>query len=132
MIGIKVPKNNADKIRRVLLNHQIIKLDMKIKRIEDFVYIPLINTPNKDLMDEIDIYEVTIVDTEFKIHTKGPKSLKDYLKDRIEPEIIEEIKKSFDIIGEVVILEIPEEFDEYKYIIGDAALKFTKRRGCLS
>ena len=45
MIGIKVPKNNADIIRRVLLNHNIIKLDMKIKRVEDFVYIPLINTP---------------------------------------------------------------------------------------
>jgi tRNA (guanine37-N1)-methyltransferase len=128
MIGIKVPKNNADKIRRVLLNHNIIKLDMKIKRVDDFVYIPLINIPNREIMDEIDVYEVKIVASEFEIHTKGPKSLKDYLKDKIDPELIEEIKKSFDIIGEVVILEIPEEFDEYKYIIGEAALKFTKRR----
>jgi tRNA (guanine37-N1)-methyltransferase len=128
MIGIKVPKNNADKIRRVLLNHNIIKLDMKIKRVDDFVYIPLINIPNRELMDEIDFYDVKIIDTEFEIHTKGPKSLKDYLKDKIDPKLIEEIKKSFDIIGEIVILEIPEEFDDYKYIIGEAALKFTKRR----
>ena len=77
MIGIKVPKNNADKIRRVLLNHNIIKLDMKIKRVEDFVYIPLINTPNKELLEELNVYEVNIVDTEFEIHIKGPKSLKD-------------------------------------------------------
>jgi tRNA (guanine37-N1)-methyltransferase len=55
MIGIKVPKNNADKIRRVLLNHNIIKLDMKIKRVEDFVYIPLINTPNKELLEELNV-----------------------------------------------------------------------------
>ena len=128
MIGIKVPKNNADIIRRVLLNHNIIKLDMKIKRAEDFVYIPLINTPNMELMEELNVYEVKIVDTDFEIHTKGPKSLKDYLKGKMATEIIEEIKKSFDIIGEIVILEIPEEFDEYKYIIGEAALKFTKRR----
>jgi tRNA (guanine37-N1)-methyltransferase len=33
--------------------------------------------------------------------------------------LVEEIKKSFDIIGEIVILEIPEEFDEYKYTIGE-------------
>ena len=101
---------------------------MKIKRVKDFVYIPLINTPNKELMEELNEYEAKIVDTEFEIHTKGPKSLKHYLKDKIDPELIEEIKKSFDIIGEIVILEIPEEFDEYKYIIGEAALKFTKRR----
>ena len=128
MIGIKVPKNNADKIRRVLLNHNIIKLDMKIKRVEDFVYIPILNTPNKELMDELNVYDVNIVDTQFEIHKKGPKSLKDYLIDKIDPELIEEIKKSFDIIGEIVILEIPEEFDEYKYTIGEAALKFTRRR----
>ena len=42
MIGLKVQKNNADKIRRVLLDYSLINLDMKIKRIEDFVYIPLI------------------------------------------------------------------------------------------
>jgi hypothetical protein len=35
-------------------------------------------------MEEIKVYEVNIVDTEFEIHTKGPKSLKDYLKDKID------------------------------------------------
>jgi tRNA (guanine37-N1)-methyltransferase len=128
MIGIKVPKNNADKIRRILLNHSLIKLDLKIKRIGDYVYIPLINEPDDELINEIEGYNYKLVDTEFEIHTKGPKSLKDYLKNKIDPEIIEEIKKSFDIIGEIVILEIPDEFDEYKYIIGEAALKFTKRK----
>nr|WP_243687496.1 hypothetical protein [Methanobacterium formicicum] len=41
---------------------------------------------------------------------------------------MEEFKKSFDIIGDVVILEIPPELEEEKYLIGEAALKFTKRR----
>jgi tRNA (guanine37-N1)-methyltransferase len=128
MIGIKVQKNNADKIRRVLLTNSLIDRDMKIKRVEDFVFIPLINTPNKDIMEKINIYDVQIVDTDFEVHTKGPKSLKDYLKDKIDPYLIEEIKNSFDIIGDIVILEIPEEFNAYKYIIGNAALKFTKRK----
>ena len=127
MIGLKVQKNNADRIRRVLLNQSLINLEMKIKRIDDFVYIPLLKKPDKDLLEEIECYQVEIVDTHFEIHTKGPKSLKDYLKDKIDDDKIEEIKKSFDIIGDVVILEIPEEFEEYKHIIGEAALKFTKR-----
>jgi len=128
MIGLKVPKNNADRIRRVLLNQSLINLDMKIKRVDEFVYIPLTVQPDKELMDELAIFEVEITDTEFEIHTKGPKSLKDYLKDRIDDDRIEDIKKSFDIIGDVVILEIPEDFEDYKHIIGEAALKFTKRK----
>ena len=128
MIGLKVQKNNADKIRRVLLDCSLLDLDMKIKRIENFVYIPLTVRPSKNLMEELRVYDVSIVDIEFEIHTKGPKSLKDYLKDKIDPDLVEEIKKSFDIIGDIVILEIPEEFDEHKYIIGEAALNFTKRK----
>jgi tRNA (guanine37-N1)-methyltransferase len=127
MIGLKVQKNNADKIRRILLNQSLINLEMKIKRIDDFVYIPLMMKPGKDLMEDIDDYQVEVVDTQFEIHTKGPKSLKDYLKDKIDDEKVDDIKKSFDIIGDIVILEIPEEYEEYKYIIGEAALKFTKR-----
>ena len=44
MIGLKVQKNNADRIRRVLLNQSLINLDMKIKRVDDFVYIPIIDS----------------------------------------------------------------------------------------
>ncbi|MDD3984554.1 MAG: class I SAM-dependent methyltransferase family protein [Methanobacterium sp.] len=128
MIGLKVLKNNANRIRRVLLKQSLINLDMKIKRVNDFVYIPLIKIPDNKLMEELKADAVEIVDTNFEIHKKRPKSLKDYLKNKIDNNKVEDIKKSFDIIGNIVILEIPEDFDDYKYIIGDAALKFTKRK----
>jgi tRNA (guanine37-N1)-methyltransferase len=128
MIGLKVPKNNADKIRRVLLDLSLLDNGMKIKRIDDYVFIPLISIPNKKLMEELEIYRAQIVDEKFEIYTKGPKSLKDILKGKIEDDKVDEIKKSFDIIGDIVILEIPDEYEEYKFIIGEAALKFTKRR----
>lgn len=128
MIGLKVLKNNADRIRRVLLKQSLINLNMKIKRVNDFVYIPLMKIPDNKLMEELEVDYIEIVDTNFEIHKKGPKSLKDYLKNKIDNNKVEDIKKSFDIIGNIVILEIPEDFDNYKYIIGDAALKFTKRK----
>lgn len=128
MLGLKVSKNNADKVRRILLKKSLIDLDWKIKREEDHVYIPLSKSPSNDTLDEIGYTDVEVVDTEFQIHRKYPKSLKDYLKNTIQEEKIDEIKKSFDIIGDVVVLEIPEEFNQERFIIGEAALKFTKRR----
>ena len=41
MIGLKVPKNMADTIRRILLKNSLINLEMKIRRSGDFVFIPL-------------------------------------------------------------------------------------------
>ncbi len=128
MLGLKIPKNQADYVRRILLKHELINLEWKIKRSDDSVFIPLIQKPGKEVFDEIDVSNLVVIDMVFEAHIKSPNSLKNYLKGRIESDKIDEIKKSFDIIGDVVILEIPEEMEHEKYLIADAALKFTKRR----
>lgn len=126
MIGIKIKKNKANDLRKMLLKHSIIDLDAKIKRKDDFVIIPVIRMPDNDLIKKIEGIE--IVETTFQMHRKRPKSLKDYLKGKIDPQKIDEIKGSFDIIGDIVILEIPEDMEDLKSMIGEAALKFTKRK----
>jgi tRNA (guanine37-N1)-methyltransferase len=79
-------------------------------------------------LDEIGVLDIEMVDTEFETHMKSPNNLKGYLKGMVDPDRIDEIKNSFDIIGDVVILEIPDELEFEKYLIADAALKFTKRK----
>lgn len=127
MIGLKIEKNRANDVRKILLNQGIINLDAKIKRENDFVIIPLIKEPDEKTKDIIGL-DIEIIDTTFKMQKRGPKSLKDYLKGKISDEKIDEIRGSFDIIGDIVILEIPEDLEEFKYIIGEAALNFTKRK----
>ncbi|MGA2675426.1 MAG: class I SAM-dependent methyltransferase [Methanobacterium sp.] len=128
MIGLKIPKNHADEIRRILLKYSLINLKFKIKRSKDFVYIPLIKKLEAEKIKELNFPSFEIIETEFEAHNKQPKSLKDYLKNKISSDKIIEIKKSFDIIGDIVILEVPEELENEKYLIGKAALNFTKRR----
>lgn len=133
MIGLKIPKKDADQIRKTLLDQALIDLARKIKRTEDFVFIPLNQKPNTEMLEKIAISSpgiscLEMVETEFEAQKRGPKSLKDHLKGKIADEKIDEIKKSFDIIGDVVILEIPMDLEDEKYLIGEAALNFTKRK----
>jgi tRNA (guanine37-N1)-methyltransferase len=128
MIGLKVPKNMADTIRRILLKNSLINLEMKIRRSGDFVFIPLTEKLEDKTIDDLGLSDVEIVETEFEMQKKAPKSLKGYLKGKIEEKKIDEIKKSFDIIGDIVILEIPEDLEDEKYLISEAALKFTRRK----
>ncbi len=128
MIGLKIKKDMANDVRKILLNNSLINLEAKIKREDDFVIIPIIEEPDGRLLEDIESINVEIIETDFEMQKRGPKSLKDYLKGKIDDSKIEEIRGSFDIIGDVVILEIPEDLEEYKGLIGEAALKFTKRK----
>lgn len=128
MLGLKIPKKQADYVRKILLNHQLINQEWKIKRSDDYVFIPLIREPGRDVFGEIGVLDLEMVDTVFEAHKKNPPSFKGYLDGRVAVDKLDEIKNSFDIIGEVVILEIPEELESLKYLIADAALKFTKRK----
>ncbi len=128
MIGLKIPKKRADEVRRILLEYSLIDRQFKIKRSDDFVFIPLIKKLDAEKIKELGFASFEIIETEFESHPKEPRSLKDYLKNKISSDKIIEIKKSFDIIGDVVILEVTEELEDEKYLIGKAALDFTKRR----
>jgi tRNA (guanine37-N1)-methyltransferase len=128
MIGLKVPKKEANRIRLILLEKSFLDHHWKIRRFEENVYLPLNQTPDPDFLKELGLKLENIVETDFEELKKRPRNIEDYLQGRIPPEKMEEFKKSFDIMGDVVILEIPPELEEEKYLIGDAALKFTKRR----
>ncbi len=128
MIGLKVPKKEANNIRLILQEKSLLNHDWKIKRSDECVFLPLNLRPEDDFLKEIGLQSIDVIETEFEELKKRPRSIEDYLQGRIPEEKMDEFKKSFDIIGDVVILEIPDDLEEEKYLIGDAALKFTKRR----
>ena len=128
MIGLKISKNMANDVRKILLKHSLLNLDARIKREDDFVIIPLNEEPDQNIIEEIGCNNIEIIETHFEMQKRGPRSLKDYLKGKIDDKKIDEIKGSFDIIGDIVILEIPDDLSRYKYLIGEAALKFTRRK----
>lgn len=122
--GLKVPKRYADKVIKKLAKNSILDPNFKIKRDDNFVFIPI-----REFVDPSKIHEsASLIETTFKENRRHPRDFKEILKDRIDDKMLDKIRRSFDIIGDIVILEIPKELEDYKYLIGEAVLKFTKRR----
>lgn len=115
---VKVPLKQLNDVRIKLMENDMMNMEYKIKASGDFGYIPI----NEDTDD----YE--IVDVELEPMKKVPHNFSELLKNELTDEEIENLRTSFDTIGDIVILEIPEELQDKKQIIGDAALKFTKRK----
>ena len=115
---VKVPLKQLNDTRIKLMEKGLMNMDFRIKADEECGYIPV----NEDLDD----YE--IVDIELEPMKKIVKNFSELLEDELTAEEIENLKTSFDTIGDIVILEIPDELYDKRQIIGDAAYKFTKRK----
>ena len=115
---VKVPLKQLNDTRIKLMENGLMNMEYRIKACEDYGYIPI----NKDIPD----YE--IVDVDLEPMKRVPHNFSEILEDELAPDEIENLRTSFDTIGEIVILEIPEDLQDKKQLIGDAALKFTKRK----
>ena len=115
---VKVPLKELNDTRIKLMENGQMNMDYRIKAEKDFGYIPI----NGD----VEGYEIVCMHLEAM--KKVPHNFSELLEGELAPEEIENLTTSFDTIGDIVILEIPDDLEDKKQIIGDAALKFTKRK----
>lgn len=116
---VKVPLKQLNDTRIKLMENNLMNMEYRIKAEAEYGYIPV----NEDVSD----YE--IVDVELEPMKKVPHNFSELLEGELSGDEIENLRTSFDTIGDIVILEIPEDLEDKKQLIGDAALKFTKRKG---
>ena len=144
MLTLKIPVQNIEATRQIVLSHKIIDFDYKIKVENGFGHIPIKDETEDEILSKVmeeckeEIikenadYTIEIIDLnqeeDLETVKRYPRSITELLKDKLSEEEIEELKKSFDIIGDVVIVEIPEGLEAHKKEIGQATLQFTKRK----
>jgi tRNA (guanine37-N1)-methyltransferase len=92
MRGLKVPKREGESVRKLLIEENALVKGYKIKRNEKFLYFPV--------KREIPGYD--IVETDFEKSPSPPESLCTFGL------------RSFDIIGDIAVVDIPEELEDKK------------------
>ena len=115
---VKVPLKQLNDTRIRLMESDQMNMEYKIKACDEFGYIPV--------NDDVEGYEIVCMHLEAM--PKVARSFSELLEGELTADEIENLRTSFDTIGDVVILEIPKNLEDKKQIIGDAALKFTKRK----
>ncbi len=119
MKAVKVPLKQLNTLRKELMGKKIMDMDYKIKTDEYFGYIPIIE-------NEYGSYE--IVDTELDLLKRQPQNFKELLENSLNKNEMNDLKNSFDVIGDIVIVEIPPSLVSKKKDIGKATLKFSKKK----
>jgi len=111
MFAVKIPKREAERTRRKLIELGVLAKEYAVKREGDFVLFPVTG--------EVEGFEV--VEAEFERLERKPHSYREVIE--VPEEVRPLLPSSFDVVGDIAIIELPEELMDYGTIIGDAILK---------
>jgi len=126
---LRVPRGLGEAAIKLASRIGILNRDLKVSREDDYILIPIAGLPTEEQLDEIrrGIQDFEVVVREIQRREKTPKNIIDFLGDRLPPHLLASIPRSIDFVGDLAILEIPEELEPYKRLVGEAVLNVFKR-----
>jgi len=123
-VCLTVPKKLGETAIRLITKLDLSNRDLQIQQIENTLKIPLISEPSlvafEKLNNKLETFDISVYD--FNERKKQHILPLDLLKDKLPPEFLEFVPHAIDFIGDIAIVEIPDELFEYKSLIGEAIL----------
>lgn len=126
---LKVPKALGEKAIALARKLDFLNRDFKIQRLEDHLYIPLTRKP---LRADLKEFKNKLLEYEFSTHkfserAKHTLKLIGVLEEKLSPHLLASLPHAVDFVGDIAIIEIPPELENYKRMIGEAMLSTHKR-----
>jgi len=115
--AIKVPKEKAEDVHKILLKRRVIDRNLKTLSDDKFVYFPIVAP--------IKIEDFKILKMEFPQRPIiDPKMrLLEELKKRVPEKIVSLVPLYWEVLGDAVIIKLPESLEPYKEAIGESFAK---------
>ena len=112
---IRVPKREGEQVRSALFEQGMLDLSARIRSEDGFLLIPVLCDSYKD-------YEV--VDAEMQVQEQRPTDYRDMAD--VPEELREHLPSSFDVVGDVAMIKLPDELRPYAQHIGEALLRVNR------
>lgn len=120
----RIPLEQGDFLRKKLTDAQLIDKNLIIKHNDRFLFIPLCSHPNDPWLKVFHDMDIELLEEEFELY---PTRINDYRANlKLPIELFQQLPRSYDIIGNIAILKIPEPLNDFSKQIGDAIIKTYK------
>jgi tRNA (guanine37-N1)-methyltransferase len=127
-VCIKVPKKQGEKTIKLVNKFGLADKSLIIQRDEKFLFIPLVRDPEgielATLKGQIPKY--TLITAAFSEKLLPPETLTQALQDKLPADLLASVPQAFDLIGDIVVIDIPPQLKPYQNIIGEAILQTQK------
>ena len=117
---IKVPVNDGEPVRKHLHAIGLLDGDYRIISEDGMLFLPVNDLPKTEKM-RIDTREIVFERgvRVFEKKAQRPKNLAELLDGKLSDEELALLPRSYDLIGNIAILEIPDELSRHSKLIGD-------------
>ncbi|RLF26310.1 MAG: tRNA (guanine-N1)-methyltransferase [Thermoplasmata archaeon] len=113
--AVKIEKNKGETVRKRLKELGMLKTHLSPKKNDENIFLPIHDGKKIGYQ---------IVEMDFEEKKRKPRSYKDVLN--LPPELQELLPTSYDIIGDIALIKIPDEILGYTKEIGNAILSVHK------
>ncbi|MGV8085176.1 MAG: class I SAM-dependent methyltransferase [Candidatus Bilamarchaeum sp.] len=113
---LKVPRSIGESVRKELIKNDIFDGRYSVFSDQEFVFFPV----------KKEFSQFQVVEMEGQERPSMPSSLKEILQKSLSQEEFEQLIGSFDIIGDIAIIEVPAQLESKEAIIGQALLSTHK------
>ena len=117
-LGLRVPLKEAERVRTYLHTHNLLRKDLQIHRDSSFVYLPVQKIPAI-----MKLYETA--EQLFPKKEQRPSSYKELVD--LPSDLRQELPTSYDIIGSIILIKLPQSLYRFKGKIGAALLQTHKQ-----
>ncbi len=123
--ALTVPKAEAEKALKTLRGLKLTDGRLKLGRTGEMVFIPLVREPSGDDVHNIRAQCATVQFTQalFEEREMRPRSLIDFLRGKLPDGLLSSLPCSYDIIGEIGIIELFGELVQFSSMIGEGIME---------
>ncbi len=140
---LKISLPAVDEVRKIIMDMEVMDMDHRIKPEKVYGYIGITAPISDETIEEMKKevlkvekvvklldgkeLEIEVVEKDLELIPRYPHSVREMLEGKLSEEEFTNLRNAFDIIGRIVIVEIPDNLLKHKKLIGETTLEFTKR-----
>jgi tRNA (guanine37-N1)-methyltransferase len=127
-VSLKVPKKQAETAIQLLSNLKLLDQKLAPRSVDDVLQLPLSRLPEPKERTELEsaLGKLIISQEKFVARTSVSGSLEQMLSLQLPSSIIPLVSKSFDIIGDIAIIELSSTAEPFEKNIAEALMKVHK------
>ena len=124
--AVRVGRERAERLRRKLLALGVLDRSLKPAQQGEHVIFPLKHVDEnvkRIVMEE----GAELIRYDFEVREIRPRSLEEILGDEIPSSLLQKLPSSYDLIGDLILIEIPDELKSHAKKIGEALMRIHPR-----
>lgn len=127
-ICLKVPKIDGEKAIALANKFLLVDKSLGIQRDESHLCIPIVRQPQENELETLknQVPEIQLTTNVFTEKKSPAEPLTQALQDKLPPNLLASLPQALDVIGDIAIIEIPQELKAHEALIGEAILKTHK------